>query len=435
MNTDIRIITTFRNSRKRKRLARQLGDGAVVCLVDLWIAVALSRPEGRLEGWDAQDIADEAGWTGEPEVFVNTLLDIGFLDRLPDSTLAIHNWEKHNPWAAGANRRSLRAKKAAALRWGFEVEDNTPARQAVPEAPPSQQALAAPDRQAPAPQAAMPKDEGAPGPDSPGHPYNNGGQDANLCQEHPLSNAQTDIEHGFSNARTDIEHSLGNARTDIEHGLSNAQTDIEHCLSNAPSPSPSPDPYPYPNPSPSPSPGPSPAAGEPPAAAGSVRARASPKKGQTDHKNSFKKIPPCPHGQVISLYHRCLPGNPRVESWTARNRADLSLAWQADPARQSLDWWQDFFLHMVAPNRFLTGKKGDFAASLGWIAKPEVFGRILAGHYRDFTPNRDQGPALWFMEQTHARSGQDGLCQGNGSPLPDVRPGGAARQHEDGHLL
>jgi hypothetical protein len=456
MNTDIRIITSFRNSRKRRRLARQLGDKAVVCLLDLWIATAVSRPEGRLNGWDELDIADEAGWDGEPEVFVNTLLDIGFLDRLEDNTFAIHNWEKHNPWAAGADRRNRDAKRAAARRWGFEAKENVPANQQAPA--PYQQAVQpslskgsdcnkvrentpgmAADRIQPVGGAApgkgqdagkqAPGQEDAPQEEFPqhsfcGHPYKNGENDANLCQAHTLGNAQSEIGH-----------TLGNAQSEIGHTLGNAQSETGHTLGNAPSPSP----YPYPSPSPSLSPGLSP--GLSPATKkrgppeGSVRARASPNRGQTTDRTSFKKIPPCPHKEVISLFHRCLPNNPRVENWTARNKAELALAWQADPARQSLDWWQDLFLRIVAPNRFLTGKKGGFAASLGWIVKPSVFGRILAGSYNDFTPNRDQGPALWYMEQAHARQGQNDLCQGNGSPIPDVRPGGAARQNEDGHLL
>ncbi|MDI6798019.1 MAG: hypothetical protein QMD09_13800 [Desulfatibacillaceae bacterium] len=515
MNSDIRVSTTFRNNRKRKRLARQLGDKAVVCLLDLWIGAALSRPEGSLVGWDEQDIADEAGWEGEPAVFVNALLEIGFLDRLPDSSFAIHNWEKHNPWAAGFGHRSRLAKKAAALRWGYDLKEEAPVGQAAPKgrkaparraempqddstpapkaphfrqgrfSPPAaaaprkakpqpDSAPASPQQAAPLPPAPVsaPDKKSPPGPPAPvalpagGH-FHGVGPDAaqpqtrqdhiagqpDACrggigqdfpgQEdspvHPHNNGEQAVPscawHGACNANSCKVHDSGNAESCQAHSSGNSPLCGAHTIRNAPSPSPDPYPYPSPSPSPGPSPSPSPGAGGPPAASGSVRSRASPKKRQTDDKASSIKIHPCPHEEILELYHRLLPANPRVESWTARNRADLALAWQADPARQSLEWWQDFFLRVVAQNRFLSGKKNNFAASLGWLIKPKVLGRILAGSYNDFTPNRDQGPALWFLEQTHERSGQDGLCQGNGSSLKDVRPGGAARQDEDRHLF
>ncbi|HFQ92036.1 MAG TPA: hypothetical protein ENK29_04070 [Chromatiales bacterium] len=96
MNTDIRVAISFRGHRKRKRLAIMLGPEGVLALLDLWIGVAASRPDGTLSGWDEIDIALEAGWDGDPQEFVDALLKVGFLDRDEDGVYSLHDWLDHN---------------------------------------------------------------------------------------------------------------------------------------------------------------------------------------------------------------------------------------------------------------------------------------------------------------------------------------------------
>jgi len=117
MNPDIRIQISFKGHRKRRKLQVILGPGATDYLIDLWIECALSRPEGILHGYDAFDIAMEAGWTGEPQIFVDALLKVGFLDILDKGTYALHDWEDHQPFVVKTKEKEEHARKASNARW------------------------------------------------------------------------------------------------------------------------------------------------------------------------------------------------------------------------------------------------------------------------------------------------------------------------------
>jgi hypothetical protein len=116
MNTDIRLLVSFRGHRKRKRLKLRLGAGSTDYLIDLWLSAAEDRPEGILYDWDETDIALAADWPGEPSELVEALLECKWLD-YDNGTYSLHDWEEHQSWASGAKARSLKAKKAAAARW------------------------------------------------------------------------------------------------------------------------------------------------------------------------------------------------------------------------------------------------------------------------------------------------------------------------------
>jgi len=118
MNTDIRISISFKGNRKRKKFRMILGhDSATDFLLDLWLAVATDRPEGDLAGLDALDICLMAGWDGECEHFVSSLVSAGFLDKT-DAGYAVHDWTEHNGYASASKLRSEVARKAAVSRWG-----------------------------------------------------------------------------------------------------------------------------------------------------------------------------------------------------------------------------------------------------------------------------------------------------------------------------
>jgi len=123
MNSDIRILTSFLTSRKRKKLRAILGDRSDSYLIDLWLQAAINRPKGILSGMTAEDVALDGGWSGDPAVFVDALIRCGFLDLTEAGEYALHDWAQHQPWAVGAEERSLKAKKAAAARWGMSEDD------------------------------------------------------------------------------------------------------------------------------------------------------------------------------------------------------------------------------------------------------------------------------------------------------------------------
>jgi len=116
MNTDIRLSVFFFQHRKTKKLKRKLGADGVLALISLWTYAAVNHPEGILP-LDEEDIAIAADWDGDPQEFVNTLIEIGFLEKLEDGTYKIHDWEEHQPWAVGARERKEKARKAAKAKW------------------------------------------------------------------------------------------------------------------------------------------------------------------------------------------------------------------------------------------------------------------------------------------------------------------------------
>ena len=105
MNTDIRISVVFWRHPKTVKLERRLGIEAIKSLIILWMWVACNRPDGNLEGFDAEDIEIAAEWRGEPGVLVEVLLSLRWLD-MEDGQYKIHDWAEHNSWASEAECRS-----------------------------------------------------------------------------------------------------------------------------------------------------------------------------------------------------------------------------------------------------------------------------------------------------------------------------------------
>ena len=120
MNKDIRVAITFKDHRKRKKLQRRLGAEGVLALLDLWLNIANTNPDGNLKGCDEEDIALDANWTGDPQELVGALVELGFLDRTSEG-FQVHNWMEHNAFASQAEARSAAAAKAAEARWNNRV--------------------------------------------------------------------------------------------------------------------------------------------------------------------------------------------------------------------------------------------------------------------------------------------------------------------------
>lgn len=112
MAEDIRIHVDFLIHHKTRRLKRKLGSDAVLALLTLFCYAGKFRPGGVLKGMDAEDIADASGWGGDASGFVSELCDIGFIEQCDEGIYSIHDWEEHNPWAAGAEERRAMAAKA-----------------------------------------------------------------------------------------------------------------------------------------------------------------------------------------------------------------------------------------------------------------------------------------------------------------------------------
>lgn len=127
MNTDARISVGLPSHPKTKKLIKRGGQAAAWNLVCLFLWVSQNKPTGDLTGMSDEDIEMAAGWEREEGGLIAMLAEVRFLD---GSTAAwkVHDWEVHNPWAAGADRRSEKSRTAARTRWGIAT--------AVQQAPP-----------------------------------------------------------------------------------------------------------------------------------------------------------------------------------------------------------------------------------------------------------------------------------------------------------
>lgn len=85
---------------KFKRLQRRLGV-SVAQLVGhlelLWIATAKNAPEGDIGRFSNEDIAIACYWDGEPDFFIDSLIECGWLDASDDWRLLVHDWAQHAP--------------------------------------------------------------------------------------------------------------------------------------------------------------------------------------------------------------------------------------------------------------------------------------------------------------------------------------------------
>ncbi|MEJ1357882.1 MAG: hypothetical protein RPU12_14790 [Candidatus Sedimenticola sp. (ex Thyasira tokunagai)] len=100
------------------------------------------------------------------------------------------------------------------------------------------------------------------------------------------------------------------------------------------------------------------------------------------------KNPPCPHQDIIDLYHEILPTCRSVKTWTNGRRGNLRARWNAKKTRQTLDYWRRLFVY-INKSPFLTGQtdgregKPPFRLDLGWIVKEANFTNIEEGKYHN----------------------------------------------------
>lgn len=109
MTADVRISVGLPAHPKTKKLIKRLGTDAAWRLVCLFSWVAANRPDGDLATLSSEDIELCVDWPGDDGIFVKALLDVGFLDG-EDGSFSMHDWSDHNPWAAGADARSEKAR-------------------------------------------------------------------------------------------------------------------------------------------------------------------------------------------------------------------------------------------------------------------------------------------------------------------------------------
>ena len=89
----------LRDHPKTRRLARMLDaepPHVIGYLHCLWYWALNYAPDGDIEDFEPEDIADAAGWTGDPDIFVESLINcggkkLGFLARIEEGWSS--DWE------------------------------------------------------------------------------------------------------------------------------------------------------------------------------------------------------------------------------------------------------------------------------------------------------------------------------------------------------
>jgi hypothetical protein len=122
--SDVRLAVTFRDHPKRRKLKRRLGSDGVLALIDLWSWAGANRPDGRLTSLDTEDIEAAAQWDGDEGALVAALVALRLLDETPEG-YALHDWDEHQTWAAGAEVRAESARRAAEARWSKSAKSGT----------------------------------------------------------------------------------------------------------------------------------------------------------------------------------------------------------------------------------------------------------------------------------------------------------------------
>jgi len=112
---DARIAVGLPTHPKTKKLIKRLGQAAAWNLVCLILWAAANRSDGRLTNMSVEDIESAADWMGDDGEFVAALVGVRFLDAEGEGYV-LHDWHEHNPWAAGADARSAKARWNAAKR-------------------------------------------------------------------------------------------------------------------------------------------------------------------------------------------------------------------------------------------------------------------------------------------------------------------------------
>lgn len=113
--TDARLSASFPAHPKTKKLMRRLGAAGPWALICLFLWARMNRADGDLSGMTDEDIELAADWSGDDGALVSALVSVGFIDG-SECERSIHDWAEHQPWSAGAEDRSERAKWRALIK-------------------------------------------------------------------------------------------------------------------------------------------------------------------------------------------------------------------------------------------------------------------------------------------------------------------------------
>lgn len=96
------------------------------------------------------------------------------------------------------------------------------------------------------------------------------------------------------------------------------------------------------------------------------------------------KPPPVPYDAIVAAYHDALPTLPAVRKLNDARKRKLRKRWLEDPARQSLDYWREFFAY-AAKSDFLTGRtaKPWNGCDFEWLVESSNHLKVTEGKYEN----------------------------------------------------
>lgn len=133
--TWIRSHTELRDHPKSKKAARLLGVSVAQVIGHLhmlWWWASTYAPDGNLSDYTPDDIADAAGWDGDPEKFIAGLVEcrfgtkIGFLEYDENHDLVIHDWDQHGGKDIERQKADAERQRRYRERIKTDVEDDRP---------------------------------------------------------------------------------------------------------------------------------------------------------------------------------------------------------------------------------------------------------------------------------------------------------------------
>lgn len=114
--SDMRLSLDFVDHPKVRKLIRKAGFEGFFSLIKLFSMAGKIYQKGVLKDLESEDIEDLCEWHGEGGKFVDSMVDVGFLEK-SSRGYEIHDWEQHQPWIFHCEVRSEQAKNAARARW------------------------------------------------------------------------------------------------------------------------------------------------------------------------------------------------------------------------------------------------------------------------------------------------------------------------------
>lgn len=104
-------------------------------------------------------------------------------------------------------------------------------------------------------------------------------------------------------------------------------------------------------------------------------------------------VPPCPHQQILDLYHELLPELPCMKVWNGTRQQHLAARWRErwksknySTQAEGLAYFRKLFEYIGRECDWLMGRipgrnGKPFLATLEWIVSPGNFAKIIEGNY------------------------------------------------------